>query len=536
MSMKPKAQVTQNDPWANMPDWAMDFYRSQTEDATARNERAGDLAEFYSNPANLISPYAGQEATDYVMDAAYDARTGAVNSFENATAGMVDAQERARPTMTAARTGMLDSDARIGNISAPARIPGIIDRANEGYDEAADGVRNTNTEFGQAFDTTGAQDTLNNMDIAGRQGRYESEYVDAMVNPVMSRMQEDTARRLAQMEGSAAAIGGAGNTRLAVEAARVFDEGQRSRAQQEAEMRYQAQRTAQELGMQEADMVADFAQTAANLGLSESELNAQISRMEAETGMSRDQLLASIAEQQANTGMQGAEVETGLGLSIEQARQQALEGAAGIADTEFQQGAAVADVDLAAGQGVLQAGQMGMDAGAFAAEQAELERGITQEGMQAPLTMESWLAQMQSTPLAASLPSSGTQTSSGGGPSTGSQILGAGTSLLGAAMMAGIGPFSDERIKEDVEPITGALEIIRRQRPSSYRYTEPGYDRVPVEGRRSAGLMAQDLEDIPGAVVQDDNGIRRVDAYPVMATIAAALQELDRKVESMSHG
>ena len=95
---------------------------------------------------------------------------------------------------------------------------------------------------------------------------------------------------------------------------------------------------------------------------------------------------------------------------------------------------------------------------------------------------------------------------------------------------------SDERVKDDIENFDGALDIIRKQRPSVYRYIDPALDRVQIEGRRSVGLMAQDLEDIPGAVIDTDMGVKMVDPYPVMATIAAAVQELDRKVEALSHG
>ena len=76
------------------------------------------------------------------------------------------------------------------------------------------------------------------------------------------------------------------------------------------------------------------------------------------------------------------------------------------------------------------------------------------------------------------------------GPSTFSQILGAGTSILG-------GFLSDEATKKDIAPMEVGLDALKDVTPSTYEYKEG----MPTEKRgRTAGLMAQDLEHIPGAV------------------------------------
>ena len=468
-------------------------------------------------------------------------------------------------------------------------LGGIDTNFGQAFDTsgARDTLGGIDTDLGQAFDTTGSQTALTDMDYRGIQDRYESQYVDGMVNPALARMREDEARRMAELEASGAAIGGGSNTRMAVEMARTTDEGTRSRAEMEANLRNQALRQGQELGLQEAGMRGQFSNMAAQLGLSESELNAafkergartagDLTNLAAQLGLSESeldariresgaqaqgqfadlsarlglaeqdqagsmaQIQAGLADMAARLGMSESELQasimerqTQLGLDQASAMQSVLNDMGATAGQQFGMQESVAGAQQARAAGNLDAARLGMTAAGIGLEQSELQRQIQTEQNQAPLTMEAWYRNMVGTPLATPLPQSGTQTQSGGGPGVGTQVLGAGTSLLGAAMMGGL--ISDERAKTDIEPLEGALDIIRRQRPSSYSYIDPQYDRVPEPGRRSAGLMAQDLEDIPGAVMQHESGYRMVDPYPVMATIAAAVQELDRKVEGMSH-
>lgn len=572
MSTKPKPATTVNDPYKNMPDWVKSFYQSEIDIAKAGNERADELRETFSDPDRLIADYAGAEGTQMVQDAAAGAVDRSTAAYDSAVSGLTSGKAKADMTLEEVLAGLNASRQNLSGINtelgtaydtagdraamaaAVARGTAASDRALAGMEGLTGRLEGTNYDFGQAYDTSGERAALEGMDIEAIQNRYRDENIEGIVNPILSRMREDEARRLAQLEASGAAIGGGSNTRMAVEMARTTDEGLRSRAQTESELRSKSLRAGQELGLQEAQLRGSFADMAAKLGLSESELNAQISKMEADTGLDRDQLLKSIGDSVSQIGLssgqfaantaaasgqlglseselasQIAERQARLGLSVEEATQSVLNDMRGTAESGFGMADKLAGLEAAKGDAALTAGRVGMDAGAFTAEQAEAQRKITQEKLQAPLTAESWFRDITSTPLAAPLPSSNTQTQSGGGPSLASTIIGGGVSLAGALL-------SDERVKTDIEPLQHALDIIRNQRPSVYAYTDKNLDRVPVEGRRSAGLMAQDLEDIPGAVIIGEDGLRRVDSYPVMATIAAALQELDRKVEAMSHG
>ena len=533
-----------------------------------------DTPEYGGIPQRqLVADYGGQPFVDAILNIGADGTGNANANLAAAVQGLQQQAAASGQSMDQVLSGLgftadqiLQLNTDLGGAFDTAGAQDAIGAAGAGLGGAFDttGARDTlagiDTDFGQAFDTTGSQDALTDMDYSGIQDRYESQYVDGMVDPALARMREDEARRMAELEASGAAIGGGSNTRMAVEMARTADEGMRSRAEMEANLRNQALRQGQELGLQEAGMRGSFADTAARLGLSESELDARIRESGAQAqgqfadlgarlGMAEQdqagsmaQIQAGLADMAAQLGMSESELQANiaerqsqLGLDQASALQSVLNDMGATAGQQFGMQESIAGAQQAQAAGNLDAARLGITSAGIGMEQSELQRQIQTEQNQAPLTMEAWYRNMVGTPLATPLPQSGTQTQSGGGPGVGTQVLGAGTSLLGSAMMAGLGPFSDERLKEDVAPLDGALDIIRRQRPSSYSYIDPQYDRVPEPGRRSAGLMAQDLEDIPGAVMQHESGFKMVDPYPVMATIAAAVQELDRKVEGMTH-
>ncbi len=99
--------------------------------------------------------------------------------------------------------------------------------------------------------------------------------------------------------------------------------------------------------------------------------------------------------------------------------------------------------------------------------------------------------------------------------------------MLGSAVgMAGMAMMSDERTKEDITPLDDALDKIRGVKPSEYSYKDGFGHRTD----RHAGLIAQDLDKIPGAVIEGGDGLKRVDPYAVLATVVKAVQELDDKI------
>lgn len=114
----------------------------------------------------------------------------------------------------------------------------------------------------------------------------------------------------------------------------------------------------------------------------------------------------------------------------------------------------------------------------------------------------------------------GTTTQQQPGPSAASQLLG------GAATAAGIwSMLSDERAKEEIEEHSDALSLLRDIPAYTYRYR----DGLGHTKSRTAGLMAQDLEVIEGAVSEREDGYKVVDPYPVLATVVQAVRELDAR-------
>lgn len=157
-------------------------------------------------------------------------------------------------------------------------------------------------------------------------------------------------------------------------------------------------------------------------------------------------------------------------------------------------------------------GAIGEAGRSLAQAQLDANRGSGQEAL-------SWLGNLYAGTNTGHGPTGGTQTQTTPGPSTFSQILGVGTTLLG-------GFLSDETTKEDIVPMEVGLDALKDVTPATYEYKEG----MPTDKRgRTAGLMAQDLEHIPGAVETGADGYKRVDAYPVLATVVQAVKELDKR-------
>ncbi len=98
---------------------------------------------------------------------------------------------------------------------------------------------------------------------------------------------------------------------------------------------------------------------------------------------------------------------------------------------------------------------------------------------------------------------------------------------------------SDARIKTDVHTVSGALEKLDQVRLVSFRYTD-GYraQHPSVEDHAYVNVIAQEFQKVfPEAVTSggdktpDGDNILQVDTYPLTIYSAAAIQELNRKVD-----
>jgi hypothetical protein len=99
---------------------------------------------------------------------------------------------------------------------------------------------------------------------------------------------------------------------------------------------------------------------------------------------------------------------------------------------------------------------------------------------------------------------------------------------------------SDARIKTDVAGVTDALETLGRVRLVRFHYTDEYRAAHPdIEDRPYLNVIAQEFQEVfPDAVqgggerLADGSEILQVDSYPLTIYSAAAIQELDQKVEA----
>lgn len=122
------------------------------------------------------------------------------------------------------------------------------------------------------------------------------------------------------------------------------------------------------------------------------------------------------------------------------------------------------------------------------------------------------------------LPATGGGSTTQPGPSVASQALGAGATAAGIWSL--LFP-SDRRAKKNIRVESGALDKLRELEAYSYEYE----DGIGYTDQRTSGLMTDDLRrsGIIGAVHEAPDGIERVDPYPVLATVVAAVKELDAR-------
>ena len=98
---------------------------------------------------------------------------------------------------------------------------------------------------------------------------------------------------------------------------------------------------------------------------------------------------------------------------------------------------------------------------------------------------------------------------------------------------------SDARIKQDIQPVTGALDTLEKVRLVRFRYTDEYRRTHPsVEDRPYLNVVAQEFREVfphevksSGERLADGSEILQVDTYPLTIYSAAAVQELNRKLE-----
>ena len=98
-----------------------------------------------------------------------------------------------------------------------------------------------------------------------------------------------------------------------------------------------------------------------------------------------------------------------------------------------------------------------------------------------------------------------------------------------AGTIAGSGPYqelSDGRLKQDVEPLSGALAQVEALRPVTYRWTPEAHEALHTADGEHLGFIAQEVESLLPQVVSQDASGRRTMAYGALVPVLTrAIQE-----------
>lgn len=100
------------------------------------------------------------------------------------------------------------------------------------------------------------------------------------------------------------------------------------------------------------------------------------------------------------------------------------------------------------------------------------------------------------------------------------------TGDLGAV---GFNTTSDERLKENIQPITDALNVVDLLEGKTYQFI--------ASGKKSSGVIAQELFDVlPDLVTEDEQGYLSVSYMGIVPYLIEAIKELRKEVELLKGG
>jgi hypothetical protein len=92
---------------------------------------------------------------------------------------------------------------------------------------------------------------------------------------------------------------------------------------------------------------------------------------------------------------------------------------------------------------------------------------------------------------------------------------------------------SDERLKENVQPIQNALSKVELISGNTYDWKE-GFDNIHPHKGNDVGVIAQEVEKVlPQVVINRDNGYKAVDYEKIVPLLIEAIKELSAKVKEL---
>ncbi|TWC06661.1 MULTISPECIES: tail fiber domain-containing protein [unclassified Pseudomonas] len=100
---------------------------------------------------------------------------------------------------------------------------------------------------------------------------------------------------------------------------------------------------------------------------------------------------------------------------------------------------------------------------------------------------------------------------------------------VASAEAGGIGnrccPFSDERLKQNIQPLQGATEKLLELHGVSYEFKR--------DGKKDVGLLAQDVEKVYPELVVEKEGYKQLDYEKLTAPLIEAVRELNGRIANL---
>ena len=94
---------------------------------------------------------------------------------------------------------------------------------------------------------------------------------------------------------------------------------------------------------------------------------------------------------------------------------------------------------------------------------------------------------------------------------------------------------SDERLKENIQPITNALSKVETISGNEYNWKE-GFDEIHTKKGNDVGVIAQEIQKIlPQAVIERDNGYLGVSYEKIIPLLIESIKELSAKVKELEN-
>ncbi len=95
-------------------------------------------------------------------------------------------------------------------------------------------------------------------------------------------------------------------------------------------------------------------------------------------------------------------------------------------------------------------------------------------------------------------------------------------------------PLSDERLKENITPLSGALEKVLTLQGVSYDWRHQEYPELGLDNKKHIGFVAQQLENVlPDLISENEGDFKRVNYMELVALLTEAIKEQQKQIDEL---